>query len=422
MVRSQIDWGTRFGIAGILLTVAFYTHYLTHTDPDTRQVARSFRVARASLAGVLTRDPLSSYLAPVSVRRGFVQASLVPEARVVSGVADEEDGVAPALLDDPVSEMDHQIPNPTLLTMGQTGVSGAPAASGVATLEEFMALDEEAFEADEVDVSIPELDEEGNGSSFTFRTHVAKKGDTLSRLAVTYRVAVEQLEVINNCKPDRQLRPGEEIVVPVGLGTYHLVGKKENLWTIAKRYNLKPSTVMFFNRAKWEDMTVRADERLFIPLGSIDAQASQIVASNKAIRHTLEKRLSFCWPVHGRLSSKFGWRIHPIFRRGRMHKGIDLSLPTGRPIKAAERGRVVWAGWRGGAGLCVIVEHPNGIHSIYAHCSKVLVKRGQWVTRQQCVGKIGETGLATGPHLHFALKTKNGDAVNPLKYLPRSAL
>jgi murein DD-endopeptidase MepM/ murein hydrolase activator NlpD len=82
---------------------------------------------------------------------------------------------------------------------------------------------------------------------------------------------------------------------------------------------------------------------------------------------------------------------------------------------------VIWSSWRGGAGLCVIIEHPNGMYSIYAHCSKLLAKRGQWVGRRSVIAKVGSTGYSTGSHLHFALK-RDGEVLNPLKYLPANSL
>jgi murein DD-endopeptidase MepM/ murein hydrolase activator NlpD len=122
------------------------------------------------------------------------------------------------------------------------------------------------------------------------------------------------------------------------------------------------------------------------------------------------------WPVRGRLSSKYGWRMHPILHKERMHHGIDIAVPTGTPIHAVAAGRVVWAADKGGAGLCVIIEHPNGVRSTYMHCSKLLVKVGTQVHRQQVVARAGETGMATGPHLHFSVSA-HGTVIDPLRFL-----
>lgn len=122
------------------------------------------------------------------------------------------------------------------------------------------------------------------------------------------------------------------------------------------------------------------------------------------------------WPVHGRLSSKYGWRMHPILHEHRMHSGVDIAVPEGTPIHAAQGGRVVHAASKGGAGLCVIVEHANGFRSSYAHCSLLKVKKGDVVAKNQVVALAGSTGLSTGPHVHFSI-TENGHQVDPMRLL-----
>jgi murein DD-endopeptidase MepM/ murein hydrolase activator NlpD len=124
------------------------------------------------------------------------------------------------------------------------------------------------------------------------------------------------------------------------------------------------------------------------------------------------------WPVHGRLSSKFGWRLHPILHEHKMHSGIDIAVPEGTPIHAAAPGRVIFAGRKGGAGLAVIVDHGGGRRSQYCHCSKLEVGEGDPVTRDQVLALAGSTGLSTGPHVHFTL-TENGRPVDPMPLLQK---
>ena len=411
------DLGSRLGVTAIALSIA-YVITLPFTNPDSRQFSRAFRAAPASLAGI---GEDHSMLDPVSVRHSFVAAAFVPEAKVVSGDPDDEDGEK--IPREVLEEMDNQIPTPSLSLLQGAAHAAIENPAKMAGIEEFLAMDEEAFEEDESDLVVPELTEDsGHGTSFSFRTHKTVKGETLAQIGAHYRVPPEQLGVINNiAKIDRALPAGESILVPVGLGTFHVVGKKETVFSIAGHYNLKAGTVVFFNKAHQEELTLKPGEQLFIPLGAIATNDAKTIAGNTQIRNLLSNRLSFIWPVHGRITSGFGYRVHPIYHHGRMHKGIDIGLPTGTPIHAAERGRVLWADWRGGAGKCVIIEHPNGMQSIYMHCSKILVKRGQWVTRKATIAKVGETGLATGPHLHFSIK-RDGDMINPLKFLAKSQL
>ena len=118
----------------------------------------------------------------------------------------------------------------------------------------------------------------------------------------------------------------------------------------------------------------------------------------------------FIWPVHGVLTSGYGWRW------GRMHEGIDLAVPVGTPVVAAAAGTVIVAGWFGGYGNLVVVDHGNGVSTAYGHNTSVTVGVGQFVAQGQLVSYSGSTGHSTGPHVHFEVRV-NGTAVDPLGYL-----
>ncbi len=122
------------------------------------------------------------------------------------------------------------------------------------------------------------------------------------------------------------------------------------------------------------------------------------------------------WPLRGRLSSGYGYRIHPIYRVRKMHTGIDVAVSSGTPIRAAAPGKVVHASRWGGYGNCVILDHGGGMATLYAHCSRIAVKNGATVEQGDIVGYAGSTGLATGPHLHFEVR-KDGRHVDPMSLL-----
>ncbi|MGH7665384.1 MAG: M23 family metallopeptidase [Gemmatimonadaceae bacterium] len=128
-------------------------------------------------------------------------------------------------------------------------------------------------------------------------------------------------------------------------------------------------------------------------------------------------------PTAGWLSSNFSRaRKHPILHVARPHEGIDVSAPMGTPIVAPAAGRVVKAGRERGYGNVLEIDHGNGIVTKFAHCSKISVKRGQRVTRGQVVANVGNTGLSTGPHLHYEIHV-DGKVVDPLRYvLPADAI
>lgn len=118
----------------------------------------------------------------------------------------------------------------------------------------------------------------------------------------------------------------------------------------------------------------------------------------------------FIWPVNGAVVSGFGMRW------GRLHEGIDITAPTGTPIWAAAAGTVIHAGWLGGYGNLVVVDHGNGLATAYAHSSAILVAVGQQVAQGETIALVGSTGNSSGPHLHFEVRV-NGVAVDPLLYL-----
>lgn len=122
-------------------------------------------------------------------------------------------------------------------------------------------------------------------------------------------------------------------------------------------------------------------------------------------------RLGFAWPIRGRITSPYGPRW------GGYHTGIDIDCRTGAPIGASKAGRVIEAGWGGGYGRMVIVDHGGGYTTLYAHMSRIYVGYGSSVSQGTKVGACGESGNATGDHLHFEVRV-NGDHRNPRNYLP----
>jgi len=124
----------------------------------------------------------------------------------------------------------------------------------------------------------------------------------------------------------------------------------------------------------------------------------------------------FIWPVNGVITSPFGYRNHPIFGRQILHSGIDIGVDSGTPVHAADSGVVVEAGWLGGYGYAVVIDHGNGLSTLYGHNSSLNVSAGQSVSQGQVIAYSGSTGNSTGPHVHFEVRA-NGDPVDPTGYL-----
>jgi len=125
----------------------------------------------------------------------------------------------------------------------------------------------------------------------------------------------------------------------------------------------------------------------------------------------------FTWPVRGPITSPFGMRINPVTHRYSGHTGIDIGVPYGTPIHAADGGTVIFAGWNVAYGNMTVIDHGGGFSTMYAHQSKQLVSVGDHVTQGQIIGYIGTTGWSTGPHLHFEIRV-DGIPKNPMSYLP----
>jgi murein DD-endopeptidase MepM/ murein hydrolase activator NlpD len=122
------------------------------------------------------------------------------------------------------------------------------------------------------------------------------------------------------------------------------------------------------------------------------------------------------WPVVGRLMDGFGHRMDPFSGEGAMHTGIDISAPMGTPIKATADGIVMYANWNSGYGRCVIVDHGNGLQTLYGHMSKIEVIDGQEIRQGETVGRVGSSGHSTGSHLHYEVR-RHSTPLNPYRFL-----
>ena len=169
------------------------------------------------------------------------------------------------------------------------------------------------------------------------------------------------------------------------------------------------------NAATYErEMAERAYRELIETSKQIETMIRRIQSGEKNIGGSTG---TMVWPAEGEITSPFGWRVHPIFGTQRLHTGIDIGADYGDATRAADGGVVIHADWMGGYGNAVIIDHGNGISTLYAHNSQLLVSEGQTVAKGQTVARVGSTGYSTGPHLHFEVR-QNGTPVNPLNFLP----
>jgi murein DD-endopeptidase MepM/ murein hydrolase activator NlpD len=140
------------------------------------------------------------------------------------------------------------------------------------------------------------------------------------------------------------------------------------------------------------------------------------IASKLKTNNNLFESIPAIVPTDGKYSSEsFGMRLHPILKINKMHNGIDIVNQFGSPVKATGKGKVVFAGAKGGYGLTVEIDHGFGYQTVYAHLSKINVREGQIVNRNQMIGKSGNSGLSSGPHLHYEV-LHNGQNLNPAEF------
>lgn len=161
----------------------------------------------------------------------------------------------------------------------------------------------------------------------------------------------------------------------------------------------------------------QAERDLAVQSKNLEKQILAMESSSESASGTMQKGTgSMAMPLRAKVTSPFGWRTHPIFKRRKFHTGIDLAGPRRSPIRASDSGHVLYTGWYGGYGKVVIVSHGRNISTLYAHLSSYAVSKGANISKGDIVGYEGATGFATGPHLHFEVRVE-GKPNNPLNYV-----
>ncbi len=162
---------------------------------------------------------------------------------------------------------------------------------------------------------------------------------------------------------------------------------------------------------------IRVDLNALIRRANLLASSFQEAADSLSVHSERLAATPSIMPTQGWLTSAFSsMRAHPILHIARPHEGIDVTAPLGTPIEAPAAGVVRDAGWESGYGNTIVIDHGFGTVTKFAHASKILVREGQRVSRGQRIALVGNTGLATGPHLHYEVHV-NGRAVDPLRYV-----
>jgi murein DD-endopeptidase MepM/ murein hydrolase activator NlpD len=233
-------------------------------------------------------------------------------------------------------------------------------------------------------------------------THVVKPGESLAVIARRYDLSVSALARANKLKPNAKINIGDRISIPM---EHIKIASREPVVDRSQRRN----TIAGISSSNSSDVVDSAP-----PVENVQVAIQEPKSTENVMKKAepVEAVPSFRWPVHGRVISGFGPRLNGI-----QNDGINVAVPEGTPIRAAEEGVVAYAGNElKGYGNLVLIRHPNGYVSAYANASELLVKRGDKISRGQVVAHAGQTGNVTSPQLHFEIR-KGSTPVDPTKYL-----
>jgi murein DD-endopeptidase MepM/ murein hydrolase activator NlpD len=209
----------------------------------------------------------------------------------------------------------------------------------------------------------------------------------------------------------------------------------QNLQKVVSQTNQQLATLQFYAREvsvaygikqKLEGSADISAEGKLVPTFAESVEDYNFLRSANSLALESRRRMQAgsqpnLWPVNGRLMGSFGERADPFSGEGEFHKGVDISAPTGTPVRVTADGVVTFAEWSGGYGRLVIVDHGGGIQTYYAHLSRFIAYVGQGVRRADVVGEVGSTGRVTAPHLHYEVRVA-GAPVNPYRYLAKAGV
>ena len=254
----------------------------------------------------------------------------------------------------------------------------------------------------------------GPSRIFSIQIYKVLPADNLQTIAARYDLRPETILWANpklESNPDL-LWPGQQLIIPPVDGVMHVVRPGDTLSSLAVKYKVSVEEIVEFplNNLDSANSPINSGRQLIIPNGTKPYVARQVAMYRGPVpADAVRGSGNFAWPVSGHITQRF-WNGH---------RAIDVGARAGAPIVAADSGYVIKAshGWNGGYGRMVMIDHGNGFVSLYAHMHTVYVRQGENVAKGERLGTVGNTGRSTGPHLHFEIR-QNGAARNPFYFLP----
>lgn len=237
----------------------------------------------------------------------------------------------------------------------------------------------------------------------TYSTYCVQKCDMIGIIAEKYNITQDTIISVNNIQRSRLIQVGQYLKIPTMPGILYTVKKNgETIEQIAEKNGISAVKCAKVNSLK-KDSQLAAGFTIFLPDAQLDWVTRQEINGDLFIR-----------PLHARYwtSSPFGWRNSPFTGKRSYHSGIDMAVAMNTPVYAALGGKVTSTGFNNVYGNYIILTHHSGYKTLYAHLSKILVTKGSYADTNKMIGRVGNTGMSTGPHLHFTVY-KFGKAVNP---------
>ncbi len=292
--------------------------------------------------------------------------------------------------------------NDDSLTIIDNGTIVGPGEGTSAATEEEVPLDVFPIATDEGSTApLPAIEDR-------ILRHTVSDGETVSEVASELGVSVSNLLASNRLFGGGQLQPGQ-VLFASREGVVHTIQPGQTLTDISLTYAVPVETLTSANGITTSS-TIYAGDRILIP-GVTTTFWDDVVRLSKGVSSR------FIWPLEGEVVSTFGPRVHPVLGTREHHDGIDIDVPEGTIVHAAASGKVYYYGEQPGYGNVLIIEHADGYYTMYGHLSSAIVSAGRYVEMGQEIALSGNTGISSGPHLHFEIR--NGEfPIDPLRYLP----
>ena len=242
--------------------------------------------------------------------------------------------------------------------------------------------------------------------------HTVKRNETLYSISARNKVSINEIMDLNNMT-SAKIHEGQRLLIKgdnksSSRSTYHLVKSGETLYRISARYNISVDNLKRYNNL--EDNNIHVGQKIYLSSGLAPKTTTSSSSKSRLSSPTLR---SFRKPLKSiKVNSSYGTRVHPVTGKRTTHHGIDLKASMNTPVYAPYAGVVTYSGWMRGYGKIVIIDHGGGYTTRYAHLNRWIVGKGKKVKKGQLIAKTGNTGISTGPHLHYEIR-KDGKTIDP---------